>query len=129
GTNSVLGDLGLIGVMALPIALGIGILKYRLYEIDVIVRKTLVYAVLIAALGLLYLGGISLLGWAFRSLTGQSGALAVTFSTLVVAGLFQPLRTRIQRSVDHRFYRDRYDAVKTLGGFTGKLRGEIELDA
>lgn len=128
-SNSVIGGLGLIGVIALPIALGFGILKYRLYEIDVIVRKTLVYAVLIATLGLLYLGGISLLGWAFRLLTGQSGALAVTFSTLAVAALFQPLRSRIQRSVDHRFYRARYNAVETLDEFTGKLRGQIELDA
>ena len=82
----------------LVVATGVAILRYRLYEIDVIIRKTLIYAALAAILATLYLGGISLTTWVFRSITGQSGALAVTLSTLAVAAAFQPLRTRIQRS-------------------------------
>ena len=112
-----------------PASVGVAILRYRLYEIDVIIRKTLIYAVLVVALALVYLGGISLMGWAFRSLTGQSGALAVTLSTLAVAAAFQPLRTRIQRAVDHRFYRRAYDATQTLDAFTGRLRDQIDLDS
>ncbi len=113
----------------LVVATGIAILRYRLYEIDVIIRRTLIYAALILVLALVYLGGISLMGWAFRSLTGQSGALAVTISTLIVAAAFQPLRSRIQRAVDHRFYRGKYDAANTLDAFAGRLRHQIELDS
>ena len=118
-----------VGATALPIATGIAILRYRLYEIDVIIRKTLIYAALAATLALLYLGGISLTTWVFRSVTGQSSALAVTLSTLAVAAAFQPLRTRIQRTVDHRFYRRKYDATRTLEAFNGRLREQIDLDA
>ena len=113
----------------LVVATGVAILRYRLYEIDVIIRKTLIYAALAAILATLYLGGISLTTWVFRSVTGQSGALAVTLSTLAVAAAFQPLRTRIQRRVDHRFYRKKYDAARTLDGFASRLRDQIELDA
>ena len=115
-------------LLMVPVSVGIAILRYRLYEIDVLIRKTLVYAGLVASLALVYLVGISVLGWAFRSLTGQSGALAVTLSTLAVAAAFQPLRGRIRRAVDHRFYRRTYDAAQTLDAFTGKLRDQIELD-
>ena len=120
--------LGVAGT-GLVVATGIAILRYRLYEIDVIIRRTLIYAALILVLALVYLGGISLMGWAFRSLTGQSGALAVTISTLIVAAAFQPLRSRIQRAVDHRFYRGKYDAANTLDLFAGRLRHQIELDS
>ncbi len=115
-------------LLMVPVSVGVAILRYRLYEIDVLIRKTLVYAGLVASLAVVYLAGISVLGWAFRSLTGQSGALAVTLSTLAVAAAFQPLRGRIQRAVDHRFYRRTYDAAQILDAFTGKLREEIELD-
>ena len=115
-------------VAALPIAIGVGILRYRLYEIDVIIRKTLVYATLVASLAVVYLGGIYLIGRALQALTGQSGALAVTVSTLAVALAFQPLRSRIQRAVDHRFYRKKYDAAETLDSFAARLRDQIELD-
>ncbi len=123
-------DLTVLGVFVLiPVSVGIAILRYRLYEIDVIIRKTLVYAALAATLALLYLGGISLIGWLFRSVSGQSGTLAVTLSTLVVAVAFQPLRHRIQRAVDHRFYRRKYDSAHTLETFSGRLREQIDLDA
>ncbi len=119
----------IVWVTVPPVATGIAILRYRLYEIDVIIRKTLIYAALAATLALVYLGGISLTTWVFRSVTGQSGALAVTLSTLAVAAAFQPLRTRIQRAVDHRFYRGKYDATKTLEQFNNHLRQQIDLDA
>jgi hypothetical protein len=118
-----------IGLAALPVSIGVGILRYRLYEIDVIIRKTLVYAVLAGTLAVTYLGGISLIDHALQAVTGQSGALAVTVSTLVVAAAFQPLRARIQRAVDQRFYREKYDATRTLDAFAGRLRDQIELDA
>ena len=93
-----------------------------------IIRRTLVYALLTACLAVLYLGGIVLLGAVSRELTGQSSAVAVTISTLVVAAAFQPLRTRIQRSVEHRFYRNTYDAERAVHGFSGRLREQIELE-
>ena len=118
-----------LAFIAVPISIGIAILRYRLYEIDVIIRKTLTYGALAATLALLYLCGIAVLGSAFRSLSGQSGALTVTLSTLAVATAFQPLRRRIQRAVDRRFYRRKYDAVRTLEAFNGRLREQIDLDA
>jgi hypothetical protein len=118
-----------VGIGALPLSIGVGILRYRLYEIDVIIRKTLVYAALLGLLAASYMGGVYLMGDLLQTLTGQSGALAVTLSTLAVAVAFQPLRTRIQRTVDHRFYRRKYDAAQTLDAFTGRLRDQIELDA
>lgn len=121
--------------LALPAALtgvivatGIAILRYRLYGIDLIIRRTLVYTALIGVLGVVYLGGIYVIERALQSGTGQSGAFAVTLSTLAVAAGFQPLRTRIQRAVNHRFYRGAYDTAKTLGAFTDRLRSQIGLD-
>ena len=114
---------------ALVIATGIAILRYRLYEIDVIIRKTLVYTALIGTLALAYLGGIYVIGLAVQTLSGRSDALAVTLSTLGVAAGFQPLRSRIRRAVDHRFYRRKYDASRTLDAFAGRLREQIDLDA
>ena len=116
-------------MMALvPITTGIAILRYRLYEIDVIIRKTLVYACLVAVLGAVYVIGVTLLGSLVQTVSG-SGALAVTLSTLAVAALFQPLRARIQRTVDSRFYRGSYDSARTLEAFSARLREQIDLDA
>ena len=129
GWGTVWGGLYLIALTALPLATGVAILRYRLYEIDVIIRKTLVYTALAATLAVVYLGGISLTTWALRWVTGQSGALAVTLSTLAVAAVFQPLRTRIQRAVDRHFYRRRYDTVETLEAFSSRLRQQIDLHA
>ncbi len=104
-------------------------MRYRLYQIDVIIQKTLVYTALIGSLGLAYLAGIYLMDDLLQTLTGQSSALAVTLSTLAVAAAFRPLQRRIQRAVDHRFYRRKYDAAETLAAFAGRLRDQIELDA
>jgi hypothetical protein len=108
---------------------GVAVMRYRLYQIDVIIQKTLVYTALIGSLGLAYLAGIYLMDDLLQTLTGQSSALAVTLSTLAVAAGFRPLQRRIQRAVDHRFYRRKYDAAETLAAFAGRLRDQIELDA
>ncbi len=115
----------------LPIAVGVAILKYRLYDIDVIVNRTLVYGSLTAILAGLYFGGVTATEAIFRSLTGQGKQpqLAVVVSTLVIAALFNPLRRRIQGFIDRRFYRRKYDARETLEDFSAKLRDETDLDA
>jgi hypothetical protein len=110
-------------------AVGVAVLRYRLYEVDVVIRKTLVYAALVAVLALMYLAGVYLIDEALRTVTGQSGSLAVAASTLAVAAAFQPLRIRIRRGVDHRFYRSKYDAARTLDAFTSRLREQIDLEA
>jgi hypothetical protein len=121
----------------LPIAIGIAVLRYRLYEIDLIINRTLVYGTLTATLVAVYFGGIALLQGIssvvlqvpFRALTGQDSQLATVAATLAIAALFNPLRRRIQGFIDRRFYRRKYDAVKTLEAFSAKLRNETDLDA
>jgi len=113
----------------LPLSVGLAMLRYRLYDVDVIIRRTLVYAVLVAMLAGVYLGGVTLVGALLRTVTGSSGTVAVTVSTLAVAGAFQPLRRRLQAGVDRRFYRSAYDARAAAEAFTGRLRDEIDLEA
>jgi hypothetical protein len=108
---------------------GIAVLKYRLYEIDIIINRALVYVSLTATLVALYLGGVVLLQRLFVLLTGQRSTLAVVASTLLIAALFNPMRHRIQAFIDRRFYRRKYDAAKTLESFSAKLRDETDLDA
>lgn len=113
----------------LVVATGVAILRYRLYEIDVIIRKTLVYATLIATLAVIYLAAIYLIDSTLQTLTGQSNTLAVTLSTLTAAAAFQPLQRRIQRLVDRRFYRQKYDSTHILEVFADRLRDQIDLDS
>src|SRR5215204_6476664 len=119
----------LVLIPAMPISIGIAILKYRLYDIDVIINRTLVYGSLTVTLVALYFGGIVVLQRVFVLLTGEKSTLAVVASTLAIAALFSPLRHRVQGFVDRRFYRSKYDARKTLEGFSAKLRDETDLDA
>jgi hypothetical protein len=119
----------LLVIPSIPIATGVAILRYRLYDIDVIINRTLVYGSLTVILVGLYFGGIVVLQRVFVLLTGERSTLAVVTSTLLIAALFNPLRRRIQGFIDRRFYRRKYDAAKTLEAFSAKLRDETDLDA
>jgi hypothetical protein len=122
---------GLLVVPSIPIATGIAILRYRLYDIDLLINRALVYGSLTVMLALLYFGGVSAIQALFGALTGQGEQpqLAIVVSTLVIAALFNPLRRRIQAFIDRLFYRSKYDAAKTLEAFSAKLRDETNLDA
>ena len=114
----------------MPVSVAIAILKYRLYDIDLIINRTLVYVSLTAVLALVYAGGVVGVGGLVRGATGQEkNNLVVAASTLAVAGLFRPARYRIQRFIDRRFYRSKYDAQRTIADFSAKMRGEIDLDS
>jgi hypothetical protein len=115
----------------IPVAAGVAILRYRLYDIDVVINRTLVYGSLTALLALLYLGGVTVTQAIFRTLTGQQEQpqLAIVVSTLVIAALFNPLRHRIQGFIDRSFYRSKYDAEKTLEALSAQLRHETDLEA
>jgi hypothetical protein len=126
---ALLDQVGFIMFAGVPIAVGIAVLKYRLYDIDVIINRALVYGSLTATLVALYFGGILVLQRLFVALTGQQSTLAVVASTLAIAALFNPLRRRIQGFVDRRFYRRKYDASKTLETFSAKLRDATDLEA
>jgi len=120
-----------LGLLGLPVFTGVAIVRYRLYDIDLIINRTLVYGVLTGTLALVYFGGVATSQAIFRALTGQEQQpqLAVVVSTLVIAALFTPLRRCIQSFIDRRFYRSKYDARKTLETFSAKLRDETDLEA
>ena len=120
--------LGVVGFASIPVAGGVAILRHKLYDIDLLINRTLVYGPLTAMLVLVYVGSVVGLQAALRVLTGQESTLAVVASTLAIAALFSPLRRRMQALVDRRFYRSKYDAVKTLAAFNARLRDETELE-
>jgi hypothetical protein len=114
----------------IPVAIGIAVLKYRLYNIDLIINRALVYGSLTVMLGTVYIGGVTATQALFQTFTGQEDfpQLAIVVSTLVIAALFNPLRRRVQSFIDRRFYRRKYGARKTLEGFSARLRNETDLD-
>jgi hypothetical protein len=123
-------DAGFIGCMLMiPLTIGVAILHHRLWDIDVIINRTLVYGFLTATLVAGYFGAVVLLQQLFIVLTGQKSTLAVVSSTLLIAALFNPLRRRVQALIDKRFYRRKYDTRKTLEAFATELRDEANLDA
>jgi hypothetical protein len=118
-----------LSFLLLPLSMGVAVLRSHLFDIDVVINRTLVYGSLTATLVALYFGGIVVLQRVFVALTGQKSTLAVVASTLLIAALFTPLRRRIQGFIDRRFYRKKYDARKTLEAFSTKLRDETDLEA
>jgi hypothetical protein len=118
-----------IVILAVPVTIGVAMLRYRLYDIDVVINRTLVYVALSASLVLLYVGGVVGLQYVLRVFAGGGSQLAIVASTLSIAALFNPLRNRFQSFIDRRFYRRKYDSQKTLESFSKRLRDETDLEA
>ena len=116
-------------LLLIPLAIGVAILRYRLWDVDVLINRALVYSTLTATLGALYLGSVVGLIALLRTVSGQHSTVAIVIATLAVAALFQPLRRRIQSGIDRRFYRRKYDAVQALTAFSARLRDEVDLNA
>jgi hypothetical protein len=126
--NDTFGAIAIYMFVLIPVAIGVAILRHRLYDIDLLINRALVYGLLTAGLTIAYLVMVTLFQNVLRPVTGQS-ELAVAGSTLAVAALFRPSRLRTQAFIDRRFYRTKYNAEHTLETFSAKLRDEIDIDA
>jgi len=122
------GPADILVVLLIALSLGLAIFRYHLYDIDIIINRTLVYGTLTAILALVYFGLIFAIQFLLRGIISQNNGIAIVVSTLAIAALFQPLRRRIQRIIDQRFYRRKYDATKTLEAFSATLRSEVDLN-
>jgi len=123
-------EAGVFGsLLLLPLSIGVAILGYRLWDVDIIINRALVYSTLTVTLGLVFFGGVTLLQEVFRTITGGESQLAIVASTLVIVALAEPLRRRVHAFIDRRFYRRKYDARKTLEAFSTELRDETDLGA
>ena len=126
--SAVFQDLSGKTLLVLPLSVGVAVLRYRLYDIDLAINRTLVYGTLTVLLAAVYFGGVAVLQASFRGLTGQGSPLAIVLSTLAIAAVFSQLRRRIQAFIDHRFYRRKYDAQRALASFGTTARDEVELE-
>jgi hypothetical protein len=118
----------IIALLGVAVSISIAILRYRLFDIDFIIRKTLVYSAITLLLGMIYFGSVVLLQQAFRVLTGQDTPVAIVISTLLIAALFNPLRRRVQEAIDRRFYRTKFDTQQALANFASTARDEVDMD-
>lgn len=119
----------LVGWVGYPVVIGLAVFKYRLYDIDLIIRRTLIFALVTSALAIVYFLGVLVFQQLFRAITGQESPLAIVLSTLAIAALFTPVRVRMQEAINRRFYRSRYDAERTITTFSAGIRDEVDAAA
>ena len=127
--NTILNSAWVLGMMTIPLSIGVAILRHRLFDIDVIIRKTVQYGMVTAVLALVYFGTIILLQTIIGQATGEQSPIIIVLSTLLIAALFNPLRQRVQTFIDRRFYRQKYDAQQVLADFAQTARDEVEMEA